>query len=296
MDKIELHTHFSGCIRFKTLQELIIRQFGQNQEIDFQKCTTLEQCFKLFGKINSLNLKLEDVRRIADEIFQDFYSDGVTYLEIRATPKKGQDFDQLQYLNAISEAINQAKFEIKLIVAIDRAKGIDEAQKTLNLVKQNKIQHLVGVDLCGHPGQGHFSQYKPILQKFRDLGYKITVHAGELVQQIEENNDVIEFQPDRIGHLIYFTEEQLKKIKNLNILIEVCFSSNLFTTNMLPISHPVQQFISQGIPIAICTDDTLCFNTTVTKEIELIKSTFGYSDELISSILKQSLNYKFKRE
>ena len=39
---------------------------------------------------------------------------------------------------------------------------------------------------------------------------------------------------------------------------------------MQPNCHPVKDFISKGIPIAICTDDTLCFNTTITKEIELI--------------------------
>lgn len=53
--------------------------------------------------------------------------------------------------------------EIKLIVAVDRAKSIDDAIKTYNIIKNNKIPHIVGVDLCGHPGKGLFSDFKPIL-------------------------------------------------------------------------------------------------------------------------------------
>jgi adenosine deaminase len=43
--------------------------------------------------INKLNLTRNDLRRIVKEIFEDFMNDGVKYLELRATPKKGQDFD-----------------------------------------------------------------------------------------------------------------------------------------------------------------------------------------------------------
>lgn len=36
---------------------------------------------------------------------------------------------------------------------------------------------------------------------------------------------------------------------------------------MKPIEHPIKIFIENDIPVIICTDDTLCFNTTISKEI-----------------------------
>lgn len=232
MELIELHAHFSACMRKETLAEFIQDKLGKDTDLAFLEDNSLQGVFKLFTIINSINLNLERVRRVAREIIADFRDDGVKYLELRATPKKGADFDQLLYLQTIAAVMEEEKqsIEVNLIVSIDRAKGLEEAEKTYKMLKQNKVPRLVGVDLCGHPGVSHFNEYRGVLEKFRKMGLKITVHAGELPESVKENEDVLEFAPDRIGHFIYFTKEQLRRVRELGIPIEVCFTSNLCTT------------------------------------------------------------------
>ena len=99
--------------------------------------------------------------------------------------------------------------EVKLIICLDRAKGPDVAKMTRLFMMRNKFTNIVGVDLCGNPVEGKFNDYWNELTIFREMGYKITIHAGETVDNIKENDDILAFKPERLGHFLYHTEEQL---------------------------------------------------------------------------------------
>ena len=92
MPKIELHAHFSGCMRESTLVELLKQKEGDQTDLAFLMDSSLDGAFTIFKKINSLSMNLGLIRRVAREVLEDFAADGVVYLEIRATPKSGPGY------------------------------------------------------------------------------------------------------------------------------------------------------------------------------------------------------------
>ena len=57
--KVELHAHLSGCLRRSTLLE-----FLNEKDDSFLNDSSLEGCFRIFAKINSINLTSDILKRI----------------------------------------------------------------------------------------------------------------------------------------------------------------------------------------------------------------------------------------
>ena len=63
------------------------------------------------------------------------------------------------------------------------------------------------------------------------MGYGITIHAPEFDGFQKETDEIISFGPDWIGHFLFFSEKQLLKVNDQNIVIEICPSSNYVSMN-----------------------------------------------------------------
>lgn len=58
----------------------------------------------------------------------------------------------------------------------------------------------------------------------------------------------------------------------------------------------MQEFLASGVPVAICTDDTLCFRTSVSKEVQKVQLALKLSDKEMASIISGSHQYKFNAQ
>ena len=105
----------------------------------------------------------------------------------------------------------------------------------------------------------------------------VTTHAGETPSfdngrsgggAIEE---ALEMGVDRIGHGIQAitNPETLDKLKRSGVTVEICGVCNI---SSIPLNtrgmalHPVQEFMHEGIPITVCTDNDGISATSITKE------------------------------
>jgi len=89
---------------------------------------------------------------------------------------------------------------------------------------------------------------------------------------------MIDFNPDRLGHCCFCTDEQLEEIARKNIPVEVCPTSNLAVCKQaygivkeLPHLKKLQAIDHNFI---ICADDTMLFSTTISTE--LFEYAFGF--------------------
>ena len=109
----------------------------------------------------------------------------------------------------------------------------------------------------------------------------VSVNRSQSLQDAWENLDIAK----NSNHCNYLNEEQERIILEQRIPIEICLSSNITTLDISIETHHFEKFFKQNHPLSICTDDTLLFNTSQTKELSLISTQFNLSYSNLLSLL-----------
>jgi adenosine deaminase len=86
---------------------------------------------------------------------------------------------------------------------------------------------LVGADFCGAPWDGDIKQFAPLFAECKSRGLKLTIHTAELALHAFETEDILFYEPDRLGHFLHATEEQMRRVAAYQGLVEVCPTSNV---------------------------------------------------------------------
>ncbi len=193
--------------------------------------------------------------------------------------------------------------ELYSLASLELAKGAVYARDKFSIP-------IVGFDLAGdevgNPAIDHREAYSFVHRNFM----KKTVHAGEAFGPESIFQAISELHADRIGHGYYLfdetaitdnkIEDKAKFVKALiqyiadsRITIEVCLTSNLQTNPAIGDlkNHNFRKMLEHRLSVAICTDNRLVSNTTVSKEILLAIENF----DIDFKTLKDILIYGFKR-
>jgi adenosine deaminase len=59
-------------------------------------------------------------------------------------------------------------------------------------------------------------------------------------------------------------------------------------------AHPIRRIYDAGVPIIINSDDPGLFHTTLTREYEIARREFGFTDAEISNLAENSFRYAFR--
>jgi adenosine deaminase len=150
---------------------------------------------------------------------------------------------------------------------------------------------VVGIDLAGPESkesdlQTRSGDYADLFARAREHGLGITVHIGETPDS--PASSVIEMiriaQPHRIGHGIQaaFSEEALRLLRERNICLEICPTSNLQThavTGLEQLATVLRTFQDAEVPFTINTDNPYLSHTNLRYEIDLLLSNNVLSSE-----------------
>ncbi|KAF5334467.1 hypothetical protein D9758_017560 [Tetrapyrgos nigripes] len=211
------------------------------------------------------------------------------YLELRTTPRTTSDMSRLEYLETVLDEVERYPKDRMggLIVSLDRKMTLDVVREVVDLAVGLKTgkRRVIGLDLCGDPLAGNM--YSPLLtqcfQDARNAGLGITLHIAETAQNPspESIHLLRAFIPDRLGHATFLDEEAREVVFDGNghgheegkrkIGVEVCLSSNLICKTVPTLEdHHIRYYLERDHPIAICTDDTLPFRTSLLAEYALL--------------------------
>ncbi|GAX83515.1 hypothetical protein CEUSTIGMA_g10940.t1 [Chlamydomonas eustigma] len=263
-----------------------------------------------------------------EQVVRDFMEDGCVYLELRTTPKDRPEhgMSKASYVEAVLEGLkpyqslqglrydnqegdtsdeNRSAADadeekhlsilVKLILSIDRREGSEEAMNTVMLAAQYP-GIVVGIDLSGNPTVGCWSQWRDALIKARQLGLKIAVHAAE-VYAPEETAAILDFAPDRLGHMCKLNAELEAKLLDSKIPVELCLTSNLKTKTVDTYAdHHFAQLYGAGCPVVLCTDDSGFFDTSLTREYAIAMQVFSLSSGNIFQLVEGSFEFLFCNE
>jgi aminodeoxyfutalosine deaminase len=101
---------------------------------------------------------------------------------------------------------------------------------------------------------------------------------------------------ERIGHGLTAIEdpELMEELATRQIPIEICLTSNLRTGCCTKLhDHPVRRYFDQGLMITLNSDDPAMFGSTLNQEYELAQKEFGFTDEHLRELARNSFEASF---
>lgn len=189
-----------------------------------------------------------------------------------------------------------------LIFEMDRTFTLE--QNKIILDKAIKYAHdgVIGIDISA-PDRDTFKieEHKPLLEKAREAGLGITLHAGETGNVEEMEYVVKEIKPDRIGHGIVAAKhpELMKLLVEQNIVLEICPTSNLRNSvvkDVAELKNIIQTFIENGVKFTINTDGPEMYRTNVHKEEQLLVEEGILTDEQVAECREIAFSSTFIKD
>ena len=271
---IDLHRHLDGNVRLSTIIELG-RQ--HNLPLPAWDVDGLRPHVQVTGRepglmafiarfrwMTGVLVDLNACRRVAYENVEDAHQEGIDYLELRFSPwfmAEAHGLDPAGVVEAVADGVQAGTrdFDIrmKLIGILTRTYGPVVAKKELEALLDYR-NLLVALDLAGDEANWPGDRFAPHVQRARESGLQITVHAGETAGPESVWQAVRELGATRVGHAIRAVEDPalMEHLAQERIGVESCLTSNV-QTSLVPdyASHPLRTFLDRGILATINTDD-----------------------------------------
>lgn len=311
--KAELHCHLNGSVRRSTVSELL--NSSDDTETD-GIVHSIDDAFREFKRVYLAVNSEKALRRIVRETLEDALDDNVRYLELRTTPRKLSDiasrkdyvqivvdeirrFDRLNVQRPI-KTFPENSIAVRLILSVDRTQAVSIANQTVDIALRYP-EIVVGIDFAGNPTVGTFADFVSVFARAKGHGLFTTVHTSEIQGVEDETQAILDFRPNRVGHFLFPTEEQVSALIERGISIEACPTSNICAISgkspengNVDGHHIIKRFIRdpRGL-LSINTDDPGVFCKTLSEEMFAVAKTFKLSRGEIDRMFTASAQQAF---
>lgn len=312
LKKAELHVHLEGTIRPK-----VAINIAQRNQITLPEGLISPDGHSYLSK-NFLDfLTVYDTLASVIKVPQDYYDltfdylkssaeDGAIYVEMMYSPDHAEHssgIPSIEHLKAIQQAIDDAEHQYgivaRILITAVRHFGQEAAEHVARQAHHDKLACVTGFALGGNEAQYPPQLFTKAYEIAVDAGLECTAHAGEFADASGIVAALNCLPLKRIGHGVnaIHSPETMAMIKDKNIALELCPSSNIFLGLFQDMAnHPLPRFYDEGIKISINSDDPPFMRTTLAKEYQRVQTAYHYSDETMNHITKMAIESAFVDE
>jgi adenosine deaminase len=293
---IDLHRHLDGSIRLQTILDLgrehnlplpardmeSLRPYVQVTTPQPGVMAFIEKMRWMVGVL----VDCDACRRIAYENVEDAQQEGIDYVELRFSPwfmAEPHGLDPAAVVEAVTDGTEAGSRDFGIPVGLtgilSRTYGPEVAWKELAALLSQR-DHLVALDLAGDEANFPGTMFVDHLHKARDVGWKLTIHAGEAAGPQSIWQAVRELGAQRIGHGLAAVDDPalMDFLADRGIGIECALTSNVQTSSVADYaSHPLKRFLECGLLATINTDDPGVSGVDLPHEYELAAPKAGLS-------------------
>lgn len=315
--KVQLHDHLDGGLRSQTVIELAA-------DIKYDKLPTsdagelsnwfhigankgnLVEYLKGFEHTCAVMQTKDAIERIAYEMMEDMYKDGICYIETRFAPvlhlEKGLHYDDV--MKAVLMGLERGKkdFGVGYGLTLCSLRNMQNSLEIAELAVNYRNNSVVGFDLAGEEGGFPPKKHLDAFQFIMRENFNITIHAGEAFGKESIWQAIQYCGAHRIGHATRLIEDIVfddngsivnlgdlaQYILDKRIPLEICLLSNVHTGAIESLEkHPFIKLYKKNFRVFLNTDDRLMSDTTLTNEYLTASKLFDIS---LDDIEKLNLN------
>lgn len=305
--KAEIHLHIEAVPTITSIKALYKKANGKEMtDEEITKLFTYEDLngfIQAFLQVQALYQSVEDFDYIFNDLACYLVENGIVYTEAFFAPtsflKRGFKYDEMVAIfdRKIAEIKEKHGITVKLLMDVSRTFGCENAMNNYNLLKQFPSENIIGIGLGGAESKGPAKDYAPVYEQAVKDGFKVVAHAGEDVGP-ESIWDAINLcHVTRVGHCITAIQDEklMDTLKERNIVLEVCPTSNVFTKKYVKCikEHPISEFFKRGLFVTLNTDDPVFFKVSLLDEYWKLVDEAGWSMDDIKTLVKNGFKALF---
>ena len=307
LPKAELHLHIEGSLEPAMMLDLAVRNGVKLPYADIAEVraayefANLQDFLDLYYAGMGVLRTASDFFALADACFRRVRADNVTHLECFVDPQahlsRGVRFEDLMLgLNrAVSEAAG-CGLEVSLILCFLRHLSEREAFQVL---EDAALHHgdFVGVGLdsseLGHPPR----KFKNVFAAARDLGFRLTAHAGEEgpAEYIWEALDVLGAERIDHGNRALEDDALVARLRRDQVPLTLCPLSNLKLCVVPDLrAHPLKRMLDLGLLATVNSDDPAYFGGYVNDNLVQVAAALDLGEAELAAVAANSFKAAFR--
>jgi aminodeoxyfutalosine deaminase len=304
LPKAELHLHLEGSIDPPTLLELKTRHGGSGTLAEVEQLYRYHDFtgFLMAFKAVTDDLQTpEDYELITYRLMENLKTQNVLHAEVYVSVGvclwRKQDFDAIFAGLERGRERGERDFGVSLLWIFDAVRqfGAEKAQRVADLAVRYRDSGVVGFGIGGDERQAAPELFKDVYALAGANGLRLTAHAGETAGPGSVWG-ALNLPVERIGHGLTIAQdpELVEELSARQVPVEICITSNLRTGVCASLTeHPLRNYFDQGLMITLNTDDPAMFGTSLGREYQLAQETFGFTDEHLRELARNSFEASF---
>jgi adenosine deaminase len=245
-------------------------------------------------------------RSVYEIIGKEYRGSRVDLIELRFNPMKRnvggeRDLDHIIHasLRGMDRAVLEYGVRAGLIFCLAREFEPGVNQILVEKAIKYRRRGVVGIDLAGTESNAleldpaGVGRYRELFRHARSAGLKTTVHTGETAGTGAEGVRAVveQLEPERIGHGIRAAQDEqvMGLLRERGIVLEICPTSNLATravASLDELKQILQRFWANGVRFTINTDGPYLLDTTMRREVDLLRSALVLANEQIEQTFR----------
>lgn len=300
LPKVELHLHLDGAVSMMLAKKITGKSIEvlKKEMIAKEKCENLSEYLTKFDLPIELMQTKENLYQISKDLVDRLAKENVIYAEIRFAPmlhtKEGLTYEEV--IEAVLQGLkSNPNIKTNLILCMMRGLPKENNLKTIEIGKKYLNRGVCALDLAGAEDKYPLNNYIELFEIAKEKQIPFIIHTGEN-GSAKEVRKAIEIGAKRIGHGIHSIEDEsvLNLIKEKNILLEICPTSNVQTNSVDTYkNHPIEKLYNLDIPICINTDNSTVSNITLTEEYIKLSNYFNFTLDDYKQMNKNAINHAF---
>ena len=320
LPKAELHLHLEGSVEPGTLAELSRRHntllptennrydVGGSGDVLSEDEVRRLYSYKDFNgfmlAFKSVTERLrtpEDYELITYRLMQKLRQQNIMHAEVYVSVGvirwRGQEFEPIFEGMERGRERGLRDFGISLLWIFDAVRhfGPEAAEEVFGLAARYREHNVAGIGIGGDERRGPAEWFRDLYKRAADQGLRLTAHAGETTGP-ESVWGALNIGAERIGHGLSIAQdpELMEVLAHKQVPVEICVSSNLRTGVCADFGgHPLKKFFDEGLMVTLNTDDPAMFQTSLCKEYELAVEEFGFSQDQLREMARNSFEASF---